>query len=231
MVLAFIVGGLQQVLSARLPRARIAALACRAIMPMALLAVVTVVLPYISHQTNLSGLSAKYFEKGLTVLASIAYAWLFRLGVRILFEWGIRSPKIPDESLDANLLRLGSGVIGLIGAAIIAAFGGQAIGLPILSVLAGPGIGGLAVALALRPTLEHLAGAVMLYLDRTVKVGDSCRFGDLRGTVESIGIRSAKLRAVDRTLISVPNAQFADMQITNWAECDQLLINETIGLR
>ncbi|MFZ0610955.1 MAG: mechanosensitive ion channel family protein [Desulfobacterales bacterium] len=135
------------------------------------------------------------------------------------------------ESLDANLLRLVSGLIGIIGVAVILAFGGQAIGLPIMSVLAGLGIGGLAVALALRPTLENLVGGVMLYIDRPVRVGDFCSFGGEKGTVEGIGIRSTTLRALDRTLISVPNAQFADMQIVNWAQCDQMLIDDTIGLR
>ena len=115
--------------------------------------------------------------------------------------------------------------------AVIIAFGGQTIGLPIMSVLAGLGIGGLAVALALRPTLENLVGGVMLYIDRPVRVGDFCSFGGERGTVEGIGVRSTRIRALDRILITVPNAQFADMQIVNWAECDQMLINETIGLR
>ena len=58
-----------------------------------------------------------------------------------------------------------------------------------------------------------------------------CNFGDHTGTVEAIGIRSTQLRALDRTQITIPNAQFADMQIVNWAKCDQMLINETIGLR
>ena len=55
--------------------------------------------------------------------------------------------------------------------------------------------------------------------------------GDKTGTVEKIGIRSTQLRGTDRTLVTVPNAQFADMQIVNWARCDEMLINETIGLR
>ena len=222
---------LQRIVQARTRRSQIGAVTLRAILPLAILGAVTIALPYVSHQINISGTFAEIMEKGETVVAHAAYAWLFWLVVRMLFEWVILSPSIPDQSLDANLLRLVSGVIGIIGAAVILAFGGQAIGLPILSILAGLGIGGLAVALALRPTLENLVGGVMLYIDRPVRVGDFCSFGDQKGTVEGIGIRSTKLRALDRTLISVPNAQFADMQIINWAECDQMLINETIGVR
>ena len=64
-----------------------------------------------------------------------------------------------------------------------------------------------------------------------MRVGDFCTFGGQNGTIESIGIRSTQIRALDRTLISVPNAQFADMELINWAHCDQMLIHETIGVR
>jgi MscS family membrane protein len=109
--------------------------------------------------------------------------------------------------------------------------GAQEMGLPILSLLAGLGIGGLAVALAIRPTLENLIGGFILFLDKPIRVGDFCSFGSQSGTVEKIGVRSTQIRALDRTMITVPNAQFADMQIINWAQCDQMLIDEVIGLR
>jgi len=229
--LVTVILGLQRILAARAPATRLSALVAKAVLPLAILGAATVAMPYVSHQVNVSGRFAAIVLTIETTVGYIAYAWLFWLGVRVLFEWIIRSPRIPEESLDANLLRLVSGIIGILGVAVILAFGGQIIGLPILSVLAGLGIGGLAVALALRPTLENLVGGVMLYIDRPVRIGDFCSFGNQTGTVEGIGIRSTKLRALDRTVISVPNAQFADMQIVNWAECDQMLINETIGIR
>jgi MscS family membrane protein len=89
----------------------------------------------------------------------------------------------------------------------------------------------LAVALAIRPTLENLIGGIMLYLDQPVRIGDFCSFGDKTGTVESIGVRTTKIRALDRTLISIPNGALADMQLINWAKCDMMLITATIGLR
>ncbi len=72
---------------------------------------------------------------------------------------------------------------------------------------------------------------MILFIDKPVRVGDFCSFGDKMGTVENIGIRSTQVRALDRTLISIPNSIFADMEIVNWAECDQMLIHTTIGLR
>lgn len=173
-----------------------------------------------------------------TIIASLsllvkfsAAVWIFWLAVSILVELIIRSPKIPDQSLDASLLRLCARIVGIVGGVGILAYAGNALGLPVFSLVAGLGIGGLAVALAVRPTLENLVGGIILYADRPVRVGDYCSFGNCVGTIESIGIRSTQVRALDRTLISVPNAKFADMEIINWARCDKMLIDPTIGLR
>ncbi len=166
-----------------------------------------------------------------TLLMYLAAVWIFWLIALTLIEWIILSPKIPDESLDANLLRLGVRIVGLVGGVLILAHGAHELGLPVLGLLAGLGVGGLAVALAIRPTLENLIGGIMLYMDRPVRVGDYCTFGSHTGTVESIGLRSTQIRALDRTIICVPNAIFADMEIINWAKCDRMLILTTIGLR
>lgn len=134
-----------------------------------------------------------------------------------------------DES-NQSLLNLLAHVIGLLGAVWIAAFGLQSLGLPVFSLIAGLGIGGLAVALAVRPTLENLIGGLVIYISKPVRVGDWCQFGTHSGTVERIGVRSTSVRAMDRTLISIPNAQFSNMELVNWAQCDQMLIDPTIGL-
>lgn len=224
-------GRLARALALRMPAGRIPALLVTSLLPLAIVLVAMWMLPFVTGQVNVSGNFADIMEVIQTTSGYVGYAWLFWLAVRLLCEWIIRAPHISDEGLDANLLRLLSGIIAIIGVAVILAFGGQAIGLPIVSVLTGLGIGGLAVALALRPTLENFIGGVMLYFDRPVRVGDFCTFDKFTGTVEAIGLRSTKIRATDRTVIAVPNAQFADMKIINWARCDQMLISETIGIR
>ena len=213
------------------PKARLTQLALNSILPIALLLVASLLLPAFSFQINVSGRFSDGLAQFKTIISFVSIAWLFWIFIKLIFEFVILSPRIPDSSLNANLLRLVANVLGIIGVTIILAFGGQAIGLPVLSVLAGLGIGGLAVALALRPTLENLIGGVILYMDRPVRLGDFCKFGNEMGTIESIGVRSTKLRALDRTLITVPNAQFADMQIVNFASCDRMLFQQTIGVR
>lgn len=186
---------------------------------------------FIYHQIIVAGAFAEATYATLTLVIFLALAWGFWLLVLAIFETAIGRSTLSAQAFDAHMLRLIARILGLIGATMIFAYGAQDIGLPVFSLLAGLGIGGLAIALAIRPTLENLIGGFILYMDKPIRVGDFCTFGGTSGTVENIGIRSTQVRANDRTLITVPNAQFADMQIVNWAQCDRMLINQTIGLR
>ena len=205
---------------------------CRhALTPVAIIVVVMTLRSFVAFEVNVVGTFAQSVFFAATLVIYLAVVWIFWLVVLMLFEWIILSPKIPDESLDANLLRLCARVIGFVGGAWILVYGAQDLGLPVFGLLAGLGVGGLAVALAIRPTLENLIGGAILFMDRPVRVGDFCSFGAHTGTIESIGLRSTQVRALNRTLISVPNATFVDMEIINWAKCDRMLILATIGLR
>lgn len=122
--------------------------------------------------------------------------------------------------LDASLLRLAIRVVGIILAGFILATVATRLGMPLYGVVASLGVGGLALALAVRPTLENFIGGLILYADRPVAVGEMCKFGGVQGTVEAIGLRSTKIRAIDRTLITVQNSDFAEMSITNFSRRD-----------
>jgi MscS family membrane protein len=87
------------------------------------------------------------------------------------------------------------------------------------------------VALAIRPTLENIIGGFVLFLDRPVRVGEFCGFGDKTGTVEEIGLRSTRIRGLDRTVITVPNADFVQLQIVNYTRRDMNLFQSSISLR
>ncbi|HSM73258.1 MAG TPA: mechanosensitive ion channel family protein [Desulfobacterales bacterium] len=186
---------------------------------------------FITFQINVAGGFARIVETTVTIIMYLAAAWLAWLLLRALFAGIVRSRSIPVDSFDAHLWRLGGKVLGIIAAVVILARAANYLGMPLYSVIAGLGIGGLAVALAIRPTLENLIGGVILYVDQPVRVGDFCSFDDKTGHIESIGVRSTKLRALDRTLITIPNAALADMQLINYAMCDRMLIMTTIGLR
>src|SRR5436309_2476966 len=108
----------------------------------------------------------------------------------------------------------------------------QWIGLALLGAtawLAAKLIGRLAVGLvrrllAARPALDDLVA------DQPVRVGDFCRFGDTVGTIEDIGLRSTRVRTVDRTLVTIPNAQFSTLALENLSQRDRIPVRATVTL-
>ncbi|HSJ95602.1 MAG TPA: mechanosensitive ion channel family protein, partial [Myxococcota bacterium] len=107
----------------------------------------------------------------------------------------------------------------------------QNFGVNVTGLLAGLGVGGLAVALAAQKSLENLFGGVTLIGDQPVRVGDFCRFGDRVGTVEDIGLRSTRIRTLGRTVVTVPNSEFSSMAIENFAKRDRFWFHPALGLR
>ena len=186
---------------------------------------------FLVQQINFTGQSLVVVLNGLLIPITLLGAHICYLIALLVAESIISSPRIDTASLDANMLRM---IVGILGGALglgIIFYGANHLGVPLVPLVASLGVGGLAVALAARPTIENLIGGLILYLDRPVRVGDFCSFGDHMGTVERIGVRSIEIRARDRTIITVPNATFADMEIINWARCDMMQIRATIGLR
>lgn len=90
------------------------------------------------------------------------------------------------------------------------------------TIIAGLGVGSLAVALAAQKTLENVIGAITLYSARPVNPGDLCRFGDKVGWVEEIGLRSTIIRTLDRTMLAVPNSVFASVEVENFSHRDRI---------
>jgi MscS family membrane protein len=105
------------------------------------------------------------------------------------------------------------------------------IGIKVTTFLASLGVGGLALALAARSSIENMLGAITLYVSRPVRVGDFCRFGKTVGTVEEIGLRSTRVRTLDRTVVSVPNAEFVRLHLENMAMRDKIRYHPRIRLR
>lgn len=150
-----------------------------------------------------------------------------------LVDWGGRTARqayrVPGHNDILVSLSIGLAKVAVVfGALILAA---DVLDLPYGSVLAGLGIGGLAVALAARSTLENVIGGFTLFADKSIRVGDFCRAGKHVGVVESIGLRSTLLRAPDRTLITVPNADFAAQHLENYSRRDRVLMTIRLGLR
>jgi len=103
-------------------------------------------------------------------------------------------------------------------------------GYSVASLLAGLGIGGLAVALAAQKTVENLFGAFSIGVDQPFREGDFVKVEDFVGTVEVIGLRSTKIRTLDRTLITLPNGKLSDMRLESFAARDRIRLACSLGL-
>ena len=107
----------------------------------------------------------------------------------------------------------------------------QLFGFNVTTIIAGLGIGGIAVALAAQKTIENLFGGLTLMADRPVRIGDYCRFGAQEGWVEDIGLRSTRVRTPGRTVISIPNSVFSSVDIENLTSRDRMRFFTTLNLR
>jgi MscS family membrane protein len=124
----------------------------------------------------------------------------------------------------ANALKL---LVALMGALVWL----SNMGVNISALLAGLGVGGIAMALALQKPIEDLFGAITLYSQRPVSTGDVCRYGLHFGRVEEIGLRSTRIRTQGNTVVSVPNSRLAYEDIENISARKSVWYQPLIRLR
>ncbi len=166
----------------------------------------------------------------LKILAALDFLWfLFRvvdIGVKYLSRLAERT----ESKLDEQLVPLVSKAIKVTVGAISFLWIIQLFGYNVSSLLAGLGIGGLAVALALQDTLSNFFGSVFIFLDRPFMVGDLIKVGEVEGTVEDIGFRSTRIRTYPATLVSIPNKTISNSVIDNLSKRPKRRVAQTIGV-
>ncbi|MDB4941056.1 MAG: Potassium efflux system KefA protein / Small-conductance mechanosensitive channel [Labilithrix sp.] len=104
------------------------------------------------------------------------------------------------------------------------------LGYNVTTVIAGLGIGGVALALAAQKTVENLFGSVSILADQPFKVGDTVRVDGIEGAVETIGLRSTRIRTVERTLVIIPNGKLADMRVESLGPRDRIRFSTKLAL-
>ena len=172
------------------------------------------------------------WEAGLIALVIniILVAILFKI-INIV-DVNIRK-KLQAKEIDAPMLRFVPVLMKLFkGIVLFIAFTGllQSQGYSVSSILAGFGIGGIAVGMAAKDALANIFGSIELLSDHAYKVGDYVKVNGIEGFVEDINIRSTKIRDLDNFLISVPNNLAANAVITNVSRAKKRFINITFGI-
>jgi MscS family membrane protein len=160
--------------------------------------------------------------RGLRALAYLTFFWALLRTVSVFgdelkrADWALTRPTA--RSLSSVGVSLGKVVVGAL--ALMVAL--SELGYPVTSVIAGLGIGGVALALAAQKTVENLFGSLSILTDQPFLVGDVIRVDTIEGTVESIGLRSTRVRTVERTLVIFPNGKLADMRIESLGPRDRI---------
>lgn len=160
----------------------------------------------------------------------VAVFWIFLRAIGVLqitlpqSEWATRHPSMRTLiPFGGRLARVVIGAIGVL--TVVATFG-----YPVATILAGLGIGGIAVALGAQKSLEHFFGSVSIGVDQPFRVGDWVAVAGVTGNVEEIGLRSTRIRTLARTLVSIPNGVLAEAQSENFGERDRIVLKAEIRL-
>jgi len=160
--------------------------------------------------------AVKRVSTGATgVILALAVMWGGWKLIDTLGAGAMRRAQATAAALDEIVVSL---VLGALKLALLAGgllFIAQALSIPYEGVLAGLGIGGLAVAFASKETLSNVFGAGILVADRPFRRGDWIEAGEAKGTVEHVGIRSTRIRTGDDSLMFVPNGKLADATVNN----------------
>ena len=177
-----------------------------------------------------SVLTSSFWTYMASTLTVIGASWLCVRFIDILFNLregqlaAVSSDKISLVQLGRKLSKILAVIVGTLLIFYIA-------GINLTAVLAGLGVGGIAVALAAQKTLENLLGGITIVSDQPIRVGDFCRIGDYLGTVQAVGLRSTRIRTLDRTIVSIPNGQLATMNLENFTLRDKIWFKRALHLR
>jgi MscS family membrane protein len=182
---------------------------------LSILLVVPVFAYLTTEQINLIGAAAKSVLLTTQTVKYLIATWVAWLGALLLAELVILSPRIEEESLNAQLLRLNARIAGIVLGLVIIFYGANQIGIPLVGVLAGVGVGGLAIALAAQDSLKNLLGSLMIFMDQPYKPGERIVVENHDGFVEHIGLRSTKIQMLDGAITSIPNERMASLDIEN----------------
>jgi MscS family membrane protein len=174
---------------------------------------------------------AGYLSKGLVIVVACSLTYLaLKLGDASLAYWRQKTARGGEHVLDDQLvpfLRVSLRVFVVIVAVLLTSHN---LGLNITSLIASLSIGGLALGLAAQDTLANLFGAVSVFMDEPFRVGDTIRIDTTEGTVESIGLRSTRMRNANGHLVTIPNKIMGNSTIINITRRPNIRTEINLGL-
>lgn len=170
-----------------------------------------------------------FFEAGTMYIAAVT--WVI-MGIVDIFVGRLTDRLQRTGQLESKiLLRPATTVVKIIIIAFAVLAWLDNIGYEVTTLIAGLGVGSIAIALAAQKSLENIIGAVTIYASKTIRIGDFCRYKDIIGTVEEIGLRCTVLRTLERSIVHIPNGALANDKVENLSLRDKILYRSNIRLR
>jgi MscS family membrane protein len=201
------------------------------ILPLSGAIIVRVVAYTIKHQIGMSGLVYDVIASFTWTLFLIFLMWIVMASGRLVANAIIASPRIDPRGIHAGLIKVACNLIALAIAGIILFKGLSELGISLIPLVTGLGVGGLAVALAARPTIENLIGGLMILADRPYRVGQRIIVRGNDGIVQQIGLRSTKIRLLRGPQVTIPNEEMARAEIENVARRGYIKRSSKIAIK
>lgn len=185
--------------------------------PLSLVVVTPLTAVICSDALRISGAVYQVVTLSLWTLFYLALTWAVWAAGGLVAASLIAGEKLLTSSIDSQLIRLVTRLMTVIVALVILVTGADRIGLPAYSVLAGLGVGGLAVALAAQQTLANLLGSLIIMFEKPFAIGHMIKVQGVEGTVENVGFRSTRIRTVQNSLVTIPSSQLVNSIVDNMA--------------
>jgi MscS family membrane protein len=195
------------------------------------LLLLALIIRWVLPRVGTSLLSRQFWSSLSLLIAILACTWLLILVNGVVERYILARLHDRARSGSAAVLRLMrrlvDGLVLFVGLLFVL----HNFGISPTATFAGLGIGGIAVALAAQKTLENVVGGISLIADQAIHVGDTVKLGDTVGTVESVGLRSTRIRTLDRTLVTIPNGQIANISLETLSARDSFWFHPALSLR
>ena len=171
-----------------------------------------------------------WVTSALSILLVLAITFLAWRSLDVLSRAAERKALQTQSRLDDQLIPLARKFLKIAVAVLVGVVMVEKLGFPTTSLIASLSVGGLALALAAKDTVANLFGSIVVFTDQPFQVGDGIKVGGVEGVVEEVGLRSTRIRGLDRTMATVPNQQFTSAAVVNLSERPNRRISFEVGI-